>query len=571
MTVESKPICLICNQLVSECKEYNLNRHYISKHSSSYDKYQNEFRQDKIKELTKVLRGQQSVFSKVSLQQESVVKASYLVAERIAKKLKPFSDGEFVKECFVQVVDVFCPDKKETFAKISLSRQTIARRVEELGNSTEESLMAKARNFSSYSLALDESTDIRSTAQLAIFIRGVDNYFEITEELAAIVPIKDTTRGSDLLEGVMATIKRLGLSLSKLSGITTDGAPSMIGRRQGLGNLLQLEANKVGNDSVMRFHCIIHHENLCAKSLKMQNVMSVVIKTVNFIRSKGLRYREFQELLHSIDADFQDIPYYTEVRWLSRGKTLKRVFELKDAIQAFLETTGNPIAEFNDKGWIENFAFLVDITTHVNELNSRLQRKRQLIHFMFDHVNAFAMKLTLWEMQIKNKNFVHFPTLQSRKVQNSQKYAILIAELKDNFDRRFTDFKKSAMHFNMFSCPFSVKIEEVPENLQMEFIDFQSSSDLKKKFNKFSLLDFYKTYVSKEKYQRIHRLAVFMTLLFGSTYLCEQVFSRMNHVKSPVRSLISDSHMESSLRNATSSIAPDIANLVREKQCQTSH
>ena len=41
--------------------------------------------------------------------------------------------------------------------------------------------MAKARNFSSYSLALDESTDIRSTAQLAIFIRRVDDYFEITE------------------------------------------------------------------------------------------------------------------------------------------------------------------------------------------------------------------------------------------------------------------------------------------------------------------------------------------------------------------------------------------------------
>ena len=101
MTVESKPICLMYNQLVSEWKEYNLKRHYVIKHSPSYDKYQNEFRQDKIKELTKVLRGQQSVFSKVSLQQESVVKVSYLVAEIIAKKSKSFSDGEFIKECFV--------------------------------------------------------------------------------------------------------------------------------------------------------------------------------------------------------------------------------------------------------------------------------------------------------------------------------------------------------------------------------------------------------------------------------------------------------------------------------------
>ena len=115
-----------------------------------------------------------------------------------------------------------------------------------------------------------------------------------------------------------------------------------------------------------------------------------------------------------------------------------------------------------------------------------------------------------------------------------------------------------------------MKIEEVPENLQMEYIDLQCSSDLREKFKDFPLLEFYKN-VSKEKYQRIHRLAVFVTLLFGSTYLCEQVFSRMNHVNSPVRSLLSDSHMENSLRIATSSILPNIAKLVREKQCQTSH
>jgi len=120
--VDNKPICLICNQPVSECKEYNIKRHYVSRHSSAYDKYPNEFRQDKVKELTKVLRGQQMVLSKVSLHQESVVKASYLVAELIAKKSKPFAGGEFIQECIVRVADVICPEKKETFAKISLSR-----------------------------------------------------------------------------------------------------------------------------------------------------------------------------------------------------------------------------------------------------------------------------------------------------------------------------------------------------------------------------------------------------------------------------------------------------------------
>jgi hypothetical protein len=35
-------------------------------------------------------------------------------------------------------------------------------------------------------LALDESTDTLDTAQLLIFVRGIDAEFEITEELAGL-------------------------------------------------------------------------------------------------------------------------------------------------------------------------------------------------------------------------------------------------------------------------------------------------------------------------------------------------------------------------------------------------
>ena len=77
--------------------------------------------------------------------------------------------------------------------------------------------------------------------------------------------------------------------------------------------------------------------------------MAIVTQLVNFIRSKGLCHREFHELLCSMDADFEDISYYTEVRWLSCGKALKRVFELKNAIQVFMKGKGNPIAGFRSR------------------------------------------------------------------------------------------------------------------------------------------------------------------------------------------------------------------------------
>ena len=60
-----------------------------------------------------------------------------------------------------------------------------------------------------------------------------------------------------------------------------------------------------------------------------------------------------------------------------------------------MEIKENITAKFNDEERIEDAAFVVNITIYLNKLNSHLQRKGQLIHSMFNHVNAFAMKLTL--------------------------------------------------------------------------------------------------------------------------------------------------------------------------------
>ena len=126
----------------------------------------------------------------------------------ITKRSKPFSVGEFVKDCFLRVTDFMCSEKKELFKKICLSRQTIARHTENLAVSVLESLVPKAGDFALYLLALDESMNIKDTVQVASFVRGVDKSFGVTEELASVVPLKGTIKGSDILEAVMATLNR---------------------------------------------------------------------------------------------------------------------------------------------------------------------------------------------------------------------------------------------------------------------------------------------------------------------------------------------------------------------------
>ena len=64
--------------------------------------------------------------------------------------------------------------------------------------------------------------------------------------------------------------------------------------------------------------------------------MKIIIKTVNFIRAKGLNDNQFQEFLKSIDADYGGIIYFSEVRWLSCGQMLKRFYDLRHVIKLFM-------------------------------------------------------------------------------------------------------------------------------------------------------------------------------------------------------------------------------------------
>ena len=72
-------------------------------------------------------------------------------------------------------------------------------------------------------------------------------------------------------------------------------------------------------------------------------------------------------------SKYGDVIYNTEVHWLSRGAMLKRMYDLKNYIQLFVEMKEYPFPQFEDKEWMCDFAFLVAITQHLNDLKMELQ------------------------------------------------------------------------------------------------------------------------------------------------------------------------------------------------------
>uniref|UniRef100_A0A3P9IRH6 Uncharacterized protein n=1 Tax=Oryzias latipes TaxID=8090 RepID=A0A3P9IRH6_ORYLA len=167
---------------------------------------------------------------------------------------------------------------------------------------------------------------------------------------------------------------------------------------------------------------------------------------------------------------------------------------------------------------------MVDITD-LNNLNVKLQGKEQMITELFDHIKAFQMKLQLLCRHLSAGNLAHFPSLREVNVEVDRlpEYGELLSNLKKEFELK----QGTADDMELFSQPFIVSPDLVPEHLQMELIEFQCDKQLRRKIVSLPLRDFY-PHVSVQRYPQMRINAQVKQSLFGSIYIFEQTFSLMN-------------------------------------------
>jgi hypothetical protein len=84
-----------------------------------------------------------------------------------------------------------------------------------------------------YSLKLDESTDLTDTAEVAVFIGGINDELKVFEEMFDLCPLKGTTKGTDILVATKTTLSSYYVSLKNLAGLAPDRAPAMVARKAG--------------------------------------------------------------------------------------------------------------------------------------------------------------------------------------------------------------------------------------------------------------------------------------------------------------------------------------------------
>ena len=587
----SKCVCLICRSSIALPKKGNVERHFRMVHRTFDTDFppSSELRKRKVRELKSQLLGQQSLFTRPTSKAKAATEASFRVSRTIVRHKKCFQDGVMVKEAFIEASDALFKEFKNkteimsAVKAVQLTRNTVTRRCEMMGDNLVQQLAKDIDCCECFSLQMDESTDITDKAQLCIFIRMVHD-MTAKEELLTVLHMNAHTRGEDIFQIFKTFIDKTKIPVCKLVSITTDGAPAMVGCRNGF--VAKCREDEVFPD-FLSYHCIIHQQALCAKMLNMKEIMDVATKVACSIRAKSLQRRLFRLQLEEADSDHTELLLHTDVRWLSRGKFLQRFRDLLPEIKQFLQEKKHAEYEqLNDDRWLLDLAFLTDVSNMLNELNVELQGKEKLVINMISTVNAFKGKLKLLSSKIQRHDLGNFSNLAS-ELNNQEKdstefdsacYAKQIDTVLSDFDRRFQDFAllepvatfmcfpfREDAEIDVLASKISTMFQLSSAEVEDEILTLQADINLKARANEqfWSLL-------TEEKYPNMRKCATSLTAMFGSTYLCESAFSHMKIIKSKYRSTLTDDHLEACLRLTISSYCPDYASLVDSIQCKSS-
>ncbi|KAI8781369.1 zinc finger BED domain-containing protein 5 [Biomphalaria glabrata] len=172
------------------CRTSSVKRHYESNHSWLLGKSEDEQKEHLSRELKKAI-SQSSSFVNFVKSSSNLVAASFEVSKIIAKHGKLLSDGDYIKEAMLELASYLFEDfqnKDKVIQRIKdlpISRNTVKARVMKLHVNIQEQVKKDINACQAYSICLDESNDVTSSARLAI-IAKYSKGKEIHEELTLL-------------------------------------------------------------------------------------------------------------------------------------------------------------------------------------------------------------------------------------------------------------------------------------------------------------------------------------------------------------------------------------------------
>lgn len=231
------------------------------------------------------------------------------------------------------------------------------------------------------------------------------------------------------------------------------------------------------------------------------------------------------------------------------------------------------IDDFSDPLFKFKLAFVVDLTTMLNQLNITMQGKNNLILDSFDQIKYFKIKLSSLIEDCDNSDFFQFinaeevfkeNNLGENSSFNSKSFSDFLKNLLSKFNSRFSDFDKQDS-FELFLRPFLAKRNKIPIHFQNELREM-IKLNLEVEFNKCisneDKMNFFKHLPCE--FTNFKNNAKKILSMFPTSYLCEQFFSKLKLRKNNYSSLISSDNLQSCLRVSCSDSEPNFTNLIHK-------
>ena len=125
-------------------------------------------------------------------------------------------------------------------------------------------------------------------------------------------------------------------------------------------------------------------------------MLKIAVKTANFIKARLLKTKLFQRLCNELGADYNNLLFYCNARWFSKGKVLLRVYELRNKIFIFLKEENHALATtFEDEIFLTELVYLCVFFEKLNQLDILLQGKDTHLLQLHDKIAAFKRKIQL--------------------------------------------------------------------------------------------------------------------------------------------------------------------------------
>ncbi|KAK2138888.1 hypothetical protein LSH36_2259g00017 [Paralvinella palmiformis] len=158
--------------------------------------------------------------------------------------------------------------------------------------------------------------NMRGPMEPTLVINGLKSSQYCDEEFVQLVPLKGKTTGADVLQAVQVVMDTIGLKPERLCGMTMDGAPSMVGRKNRVISLMENIRQDAGC-CVLSSNCQHIIKTICEGSscyylYEIDSIYLTWSQSLEVCNNEGLKMAriESSQTQNVIERLLQDLPRY---------------------------------------------------------------------------------------------------------------------------------------------------------------------------------------------------------------------------------------------------------------------